>query len=1075
MMIKGALIAESPIYRGNARKTLFTRDGDGKQRLVSLAGEIGGTAQALMDAFVGESRNGRNIGLLNQLWRRLYGEDMPRDLVRDVSCTLREDSYPGDKFFDLRMGIKLDEDRWAAEANANYKMETVLRNSVFDFRMTVNEAEFNRNDNLNKLYYALEEIKAERFWFGAGKSKGVGRVRLEANFPLKGPFPPPKLQGGANHLQLAFSIGAENPIRVGWNWGKVDPLAPAFNAADGKQLVAGMTLLPEPVRVRLEMSLAGPVLKPEEWKAKFQEFLPRTAAIWLKDEASGEKTSHVLPSAALKKLGKGKHGLGKKLIGQLEPLADQPFSSKKKATEAIESALSEKPNMVKRVLKSLETQTRETSELGDELWETLTESLKVDPSHRDRINKSLGDEAALMAALSDALAPGAADLTMQVDQQLQLLTSDTWVDQEIESRREHLQIKTMIRDGQIAEAMWNNPDTPPEGISAAGWKAFLAEHQKVAFRHMTNARNLAKSIVNDRNQMEFLESYRAATRRELSRPANIDFRRGGPSNREISKEYGKPYDTVFMRMLSFRSSARKEAHWEIYIPGSTVKGAFRRRCSQMLKTIWGETPETRNVVERLFGAQGRRGLIFFSDACLVDPDRQDEAWASLDGVRMDPRSGQPVESAKRDCLFAYGDHLHFRLRIDLADIRHQDRDALTVFFHLLRDFQTGEIPLGGGKTGGMGWVAARPRRLRWLTGPEKKVHQMLFGDRPTEEMGIWQGLELEDEAAAEALAPTDEIRAEKDEAGGRLHVAPEGFISHRQFGGHCGRLRVRAELLTPLHIAESGEPSHCVRLDDGPVNGFDFFSMSPPEAAARPEAREYAVPAGSVKGMLRHLYSAAVDARETSPDIRRLNGTDQLFGWVGTGPNQALMGRLSFDFGRFENPSLSWWKAPYPYGGWHFAGGGWHFEEGRRARELRVADHWRFFPHAPVAPAAEAMDAFAPDTAQAGYFRAMAPGTTATFDIRFWNLTDGEFRRLLWCILLEPGLAHKMGGHRYLGFGSLRMTLAPESHTIDWNRRYRGGDEAQWRRPVSDAEALAAKAEVHHQDQLRKVLDASVL
>ena len=29
MILKGKLYVESPIYRGNARKTLFTRDGDG--------------------------------------------------------------------------------------------------------------------------------------------------------------------------------------------------------------------------------------------------------------------------------------------------------------------------------------------------------------------------------------------------------------------------------------------------------------------------------------------------------------------------------------------------------------------------------------------------------------------------------------------------------------------------------------------------------------------------------------------------------------------------------------------------------------------------------------------------------------------------------------------------------------------------------------------------------------------------------------------------------------------------------------------------------------------------------------
>ena len=78
MILQGKLIAESPIYRGNARKTLFTRDGDGAHRLVSLPGEISGTAQALMDAFIGQSRNGKNIGLLDESWQRLYGEPLPK-------------------------------------------------------------------------------------------------------------------------------------------------------------------------------------------------------------------------------------------------------------------------------------------------------------------------------------------------------------------------------------------------------------------------------------------------------------------------------------------------------------------------------------------------------------------------------------------------------------------------------------------------------------------------------------------------------------------------------------------------------------------------------------------------------------------------------------------------------------------------------------------------------------------------------------------------------------------------------------------------------------------------------------
>ena len=117
MLLRGQLIAETPIYRGNARKTLFTRDGDGTQRLVSLAGQIAGSAQALMDAFSGQSRDGRNIGLLNKLWLRLYGQPLPEGLLTRVECQLQDGSYPREHFFDLRMGLKLDEDRWASEAN----------------------------------------------------------------------------------------------------------------------------------------------------------------------------------------------------------------------------------------------------------------------------------------------------------------------------------------------------------------------------------------------------------------------------------------------------------------------------------------------------------------------------------------------------------------------------------------------------------------------------------------------------------------------------------------------------------------------------------------------------------------------------------------------------------------------------------------------------------------------------------------------------------------------------------------------------------------------------------------------
>jgi hypothetical protein len=118
------------------------------------------------------------------------------------------------------------------------------------------------------------------------------------------------------------------------------------------------------------------------------------------------------------------------------------------------------------------------------------------------------------------------------------------------------------------------------------------------------------------------------------------------------------------------------------------------------------------------------------------------------------------------------------------------------------------------------------------------------------------------------------------------------------------------------------------------------------------------------------------------------------------------------------------------------------------------------------------LDAFKPDAVQASYTRAILPGATARFGVRFWNLEQGELQRLLWCLTLESGLAHKLGHHRYVGFGSVRMRLLPESTLIDWQERYAG--EANWRVPIKIEEWLEPKV-VAHRDELRQAMDAQAL
>ncbi|MBF0449867.1 MAG: hypothetical protein HQK75_04130 [Candidatus Magnetomorum sp.] len=1072
MLLKGKLIAEAPIYRGNARKTLFTRDGDGTQRLVSLSGEISGTAQALMDAFIGKSRNGQNIGLINALWQRLYNTQMPDTLIRRVDCKLAKESYPKDNFFDLRMGIRLNEDRSAAEANANYKMETIFRHSVFDFSMDVNDSIIRKGDLLAQLYYVLEELKSGRFWFGAGKSKGLGRCLLQLTSDLPKPLKHPEITSDANHTTIGIDISASNPLLVGWNWGKIDPNVPAFAAIEGRILLEGLRDLPEPVSKRLNISIGGPISSPEDWKEKFKNFLPKAIVAWLSEQGAKEKTFWVFPTVNMAKLAKGKYPLQKKLLNKVKTLGDKQFSTQEDAEKAFNDALEKDAKKAKRALDILEKCTASSQELDLSTWQLIADPLGLDKTLFQEISLIIKDDVALLKKLEKAMQSVFPQLFEQIDRQVKLIQSDAWIDMELSIREEHIMIKQMIGEGKISEWDWGDANTPPKGIKSATWKEFMVAHARVRYKHMTNRPNLTKSIQNDQNVIAFLNGYRNRTRQELSQSNLTDFRGGGPSGRFISRQFGKPYDTVFMRMLTWKQSDHKEG-WEVFIPGSTLKGAFRKRGSQILNTLWGEnSPKTRYVIERIFGAQGKRGLLLFSDAYLKDPNAPDEVWCSMDGVRMNPSTGKPIEEAKCDYLFAYGHQLLFDMRIDIQDIIEKDQEVLSVITHLLRDFQEGEIPLGGEKTNGFGWVNANVNTLKWQTANPSKIVQKwlnLILPKELESDGPWKKASIKQDKMAEALIPLTPLKADIKMTAPPM--AREGFISHRSFGGHCGVLLLEAKTLTPLAIKESGEPSFTKQMKGEQVNGWDFFSMAPPENKLRESAKKYAIPSKTIKGMIRHIYTIASDSRGTSANIGTLNDADSLFGWVGHGPNQALMGRMSFEFAYFDDPKLSWYKVPYPYGKWEFVKQQWKETASKKNATATKIKDWRIFTHAPLAPCVSQIDEFSPDTVQASYNRAVEAGSTCTFAVRFWNLETEELQRLIWSLVLEKGLAHKCGNSRYLGMGSLQLKLLPESYTIKWDSRY---ENDNWKDPIDLDQWLKTDC-IKNYTALKDALDATCL
>ncbi len=1073
MLIRGKLIAEAPIYRGNARKTLFTRDGDGRNRMVSLAGEVDGTAQALMDAFTGQSKNGRNKGLLNRLWERLYGQPMPEKLFKSVHCILADQCYAPDRFFDLRMGIRLDEDRWAVEANGNYKMETTFKNCVFDFSLAINDTLIEQNDNKARLFYLLRELEEGRFWFGAGKTKGLGRCRLQPDTPL--PLTKaPALRSGCNHLSIELSFDAENPLLVGWNWGKLDPDQPSFKETSGSFYLQGVRQIPDDLKKRIELALGGTVSDLDDWLSRLDDALPRAVAAWIARGSESSSSRWVLPADQVAKMGKGKFPISKKLLKQMEPLLDKPFDSKEAIEAAFAETMGKMAKKARRALKAVQEQEQTEHCLDPDFWRETAENMGMPvETSAERINAVLDDSEALTQTIASLCQEYTLpDIHSEIKQRSRMLQSDAWVDGEIQTREHHLRIKQMLLQREIKEEQWGEPAAVPAGVDDAVWREFLHSHNRVQYRHMLNDRNLRKSITNDENAIAFLRGYRDKARIEISGSELCDYRAGGPSRRHISKEYGKPYDTVFMRMLSWSPSTGKTATWEAYIPGSTIKGAFRKRAAMVLGALWGEGRETNEVLDRLFGKQRQPGLINFSDAYLRNPNASDQPWCSLDAVRMDPASGAPVEEAKFDLLYAYGKDFQFKLRLDIADLNEQDMQAVEVLMALLADFQDGDIVLGGNKTKGLGWVKAQTEAVTWLCSAADRLGSKLFHDATPEQHGLWQKTQLENKAADAFCRRLARIKA-KQEVPATPPQSASGYISHRILGGHNGILVLQGKLLTPLHIKESGEPSHSMMLGNERINGWDLFSMTPPDAERRGQGRCYAIPSGSLKGMIRHIYSITTDSDQESPSLDRLNPTDSLFGWVGSGPNQSIMGRVAFEFGRFDQPEFGWFKTPYPYGAWQWDQGRWKDIGKGQVRMHRIDNQWRIFPQAPLAPCVEQLADFNPDEVNASYQRAVLPGSTFTTQVRFWNLTDQELSRLLWCLVLDNDMGHKAGKGRYLGFGALQLRLLPESRLIDLKARYSKNRDNSG--VPLDLNKLLQVDLIKHHTELRKLLNVNPL
>ncbi len=230
MPITGRLIAESPIFKGNMNTIMISREwnNNGTKDMtkdmtaagIKLKGSIGGMASAKMSAFLGEHHHG-NKGVLVKLYESIFGGN-GHAFFNGIAVT---DTSPKDtrnnqeKSYDLKMGVRLNRDKMVMESESNYKMETLFKNLEFNFNMT--HPQNMPADRCYKLAVLLKIMTEDGIRFGAGKTRGMGKLKLildEASQNQVNAW----LANGQNIpnnyslIEADIAFTAENPLMVSW-------------------------------------------------------------------------------------------------------------------------------------------------------------------------------------------------------------------------------------------------------------------------------------------------------------------------------------------------------------------------------------------------------------------------------------------------------------------------------------------------------------------------------------------------------------------------------------------------------------------------------------------------------------------------------------------------------------------------------------------------------------------------------------------------------------------------------------------------------------------------------------------
>ncbi len=103
-----------------------------------------------------------------------------------------------------------------------------------------------------------------------------------------------------------------------------------------------------------------------------------------------------------------------------------------------------------------------------------------------------------------------------------------------------------------------------------------------------------------------------------------------------------------------------------------------------------------------------------------------------------------------------------------------------------------------------------------------------------------------------------------------------------------------------------------------------------------------------------------------------------------------------------------------------------------------------------------------PKQRQNAYIKPLNTGSTFTFQARFTNVAADDFALLLYALVLEPNMRHKMGYAKSAGLGSIEVQVN-WIETVDYAARYRagGGGFTRYERGEGQEDTLTPFVETH--------------